>query len=54
MTITNEKMTIEDARRLTKTANGSYVKTEHNDKMFANAIREIVANLHGEKPHYIK
>ena len=42
MTTTNKKITIEEARELIKSVGMTYPGTEHNKKMIAQAVREII------------
>lgn len=53
MTITNEKMTKEEAKKVMNSVHGSFITTPHNKKMVANHLREVIANLHGEAPKYV-
>ena len=49
MTTTNKKITIEEARELIKSVGMTYPGTEHNKKMIAQAVREIIVKLHANK-----
>ena len=49
MTTTNKNITIEEARELLKSVGMTYPGTEHNKKMIAQAVREIIAKLHANK-----
>ena len=53
MTITNEKMTKEEAKKVMNSIHGSFVSTPHNKKMVANHLRDVIAKLHGEAPKYV-
>lgn len=53
MTTLSNKMTKEEAKKVTTTPNSSFKNTEHNRKMVANTLREFIASLHNEAPKYV-
>jgi hypothetical protein len=50
---TLNKITKEEAKKVTTTPNSSFKNTEHNRKIVANTLREFIATLHNESPKYV-